>query len=179
MCIVLSSMSHHLSAHPDPLVSPGTGPAPRSSGSSSGGSTEDIPSAVPPKDLSGSVRQHIFLDYSTYMARFVLAQAGGSPERSPSHSTLGSPTPTKVSDKFGDKSSTGVGHEHKVEADRPCVQSFPVLWLVSSLLAPWFEQLSGGAESTQRWVPPQPGGWWLLSPRSSVRTGAERRAWPG
>ncbi|KAK2533615.1 testis-expressed protein 2 [Columba guinea] len=74
----------------------GTGPALRSSGSSSGGSTEDIPSADPPEDLSGSVRQHIFLDYSTYMARFVLVQAGGSPERSPSHSTLGSPTPTKL-----------------------------------------------------------------------------------
>ncbi|NXC22239.1 TEX2 protein, partial [Corythaeola cristata] len=37
----------------------------------------------------------IFLDYSTYMARFVPAQAEGSPERSPSHSTLGSPMPTK------------------------------------------------------------------------------------
>ncbi|XP_065500980.1 testis-expressed protein 2-like [Caloenas nicobarica] len=72
------------------------GPAPRSGGSSSGGSTEDIPSAVPPKELAGSVRQHIFLDYNTYMARFVPAQAGGSPERSPSHSTPGSPTPTKL-----------------------------------------------------------------------------------
>ncbi|NWR68092.1 TEX2 protein, partial [Bucorvus abyssinicus] len=71
------------------------GPAPRSSGSSSGGSTEDIPSAVPPKDLPGSVQQKIFLDYSTYMARFVPAQAGGSPDRSPSHGALGSPTPTK------------------------------------------------------------------------------------
>ncbi|NWQ83911.1 TEX2 protein, partial [Columbina picui] len=72
------------------------GPAPGSSGgSSSGGSTEDISSAVTPKDLSGSIQQHIFLDYSTYMARFVPTQAGGSPERSPSHSTLGSPTPAK------------------------------------------------------------------------------------
>ncbi|NXN75029.1 TEX2 protein, partial [Himantopus himantopus] len=71
------------------------GPAPRSSGgSSSGGSTEDIPCAIPPKDLAGSVQQ-IFLDYSTYMARFVPAQAGGSPDRSPSHGALGSPTPTK------------------------------------------------------------------------------------
>ncbi|NWY57132.1 TEX2 protein, partial [Chionis minor] len=70
------------------------GPAPQSSGSSSGGSTEDISSAVPPKDLAGSVQQ-IFLDYSTYMARFVPAQAVGSPDQSPSHGALGSPTPTK------------------------------------------------------------------------------------
>ncbi|XP_074960753.1 testis-expressed protein 2-like [Phalacrocorax aristotelis] len=74
----------------------GLGLAPRSSGSSSGGSAEDIPSAVPPKDLAGSVRQKIFLDYSTYMARFVPAQVGGSPDRSPSHGALGSPTPTKL-----------------------------------------------------------------------------------
>ncbi|NXG83382.1 TEX2 protein, partial [Stercorarius parasiticus] len=70
------------------------GPASRSSGSSSGGSAEDIPSAIPSKDPEGSVQQ-IFLDYSTYMARFVPAQAGGSPDRSPSHGALGSPTPTK------------------------------------------------------------------------------------
>ncbi|NXQ83188.1 TEX2 protein, partial [Nyctibius grandis] len=85
----------HPSCYPDLLMSPGTGPAPQSSGSSSGGSAEDIPSAVPPKDLAGSVRQKIFLDYCTYMARFVPAQVGGSPERSPSHGALGSPTPTK------------------------------------------------------------------------------------
>ncbi|NWW47663.1 TEX2 protein, partial [Pedionomus torquatus] len=72
----------------------GMGPPPRSSGSSSTGSTEDIPSAIPPKDLEGNIQQ-IFLDYSTYMARFVPAQPGGSPDRSPSHGTLGSPTPTK------------------------------------------------------------------------------------
>ncbi|KAK0686434.1 TEX2 protein, partial [Pygoscelis papua] len=71
------------------------GPAPRSSSSSSGGSAEDIPSAVPPKDLAGSVRQKIFLDYGTYMARFVPAQVGGSPDQSPSHRALGSPTPVK------------------------------------------------------------------------------------
>ncbi|KFW08354.1 Testis-expressed sequence 2 protein, partial [Eurypyga helias] len=76
-------------------VSPGVGAAPRSSGSSSGGSAEDIPSTIPPKDLAGSVGEKIFLDYSTYMARFVPAQARGSPERSPSHGALGSPTPTK------------------------------------------------------------------------------------
>ncbi|KAM6352430.1 testis-expressed protein 2-like [Alca torda] len=73
----------------------GVGPAPWSNGSSSGGSAEDIPSAIPSKDLEGSVQQ-IFLDYSAYMARFVPAQAGGSPDRSPSHGALGSPTPTKL-----------------------------------------------------------------------------------
>ncbi|NXW50470.1 TEX2 protein, partial [Nyctiprogne leucopyga] len=85
----------HLPCHPDPLVSPGMGPAPQSSGSSSGGSAEDIPSAIPPKDLAGSIRQKIFLDYNTYMARLVPARAGGSPTQSPSHAALGSPTPTK------------------------------------------------------------------------------------
>ncbi|XP_054699468.1 testis-expressed protein 2-like isoform X2 [Grus americana] len=76
----------------------GVGPALRSSGSSSGGSAEDIPSAVPLKDLAGSVRQKVFLDYSTYMARFVPAQVGGSLDRSPSHGALSSPTPTKLSE---------------------------------------------------------------------------------
>ncbi|NXU25821.1 TEX2 protein, partial [Thalassarche chlororhynchos] len=71
------------------------GPAPQSSGSSSGESAEHIPSAVPPKDLAGSIRQKIFLDYSTYMARFMPAQVGGSPDRSPSHGALGSPKPMK------------------------------------------------------------------------------------
>ncbi|KFQ99933.1 Testis-expressed sequence 2 protein, partial [Nipponia nippon] len=75
-----------------PLLHAGTDPG---SGSSSGGSAEDIPSAVPPKDLAGSVRQKIFLDYSTYMARFVPAQVGGSPDQSPSHGALGRPPPTK------------------------------------------------------------------------------------
>ncbi|XP_042654818.1 testis-expressed protein 2-like isoform X3 [Tyto alba] len=54
----------------------GVGPARQSSGSSSGESAEDIPSSVPPKDLAGSIQQKIFLDYSTYMARFVPAQLG-------------------------------------------------------------------------------------------------------
>ncbi|KFR08079.1 Testis-expressed sequence 2 protein, partial [Opisthocomus hoazin] len=67
-----------------------------SSGSSSGGSTEDIPCAVPPKELVGSVRQKIFLDYSTYMARLVPAQGVGSPDRSPSRGAPGSPTPAKL-----------------------------------------------------------------------------------
>ncbi|KFO95535.1 Testis-expressed sequence 2 protein, partial [Calypte anna] len=77
-----------------PGTAPGVGSDPQSSGSSSGGSSEDIPSAIPPKDLVGSVQQ-IFLDYSSYMARFVPAQVGGSPDQSPSHGVMGSPTPTK------------------------------------------------------------------------------------
>ncbi|NXG23980.1 TEX2 protein, partial [Grallaria varia] len=76
-------------------MSPGMGLALQSSsGSSSGGSTEDIPSTVPPRDLSGGVEE-IYLDYNTYMARFVPAQGAASPDRSPSHGALGSPTPTK------------------------------------------------------------------------------------
>ncbi|NWH57013.1 TEX2 protein, partial [Geococcyx californianus] len=70
------------------------GSAPLSSGSSSGGSTEDIPSIIPPKDLVGSIQEKIFLDYSTYMAQCMPAQAG-SPDPSPSHGALGSPVPTK------------------------------------------------------------------------------------
>ncbi|NXY62995.1 TEX2 protein, partial [Callaeas wilsoni] len=72
----------------------GHGGAQSSSGSSSGGSAEDIPSTDPSKDLSGSAEE-IYLDYSTYMARFVPAQGAPSPDRSPSHGALGSPTPTK------------------------------------------------------------------------------------
>ncbi|NXD02645.1 TEX2 protein, partial [Certhia familiaris] len=72
----------------------GMGSAPQSSGSSSGGSAEDIPSTDPAKDVLGSTEE-IYLDYSTYMARFVPAQGAPSPDRSPSHGALGSPTPTK------------------------------------------------------------------------------------
>uniref|UniRef100_A0A8B9UR48 SMP-LTD domain-containing protein n=2 Tax=Anas zonorhyncha TaxID=75864 RepID=A0A8B9UR48_9AVES len=72
--------------------------------SSSGGSTEDIPSAIRLKDLAGNVRQKIFLDYSTYMARFVPAEAGGSPEQSPPHSVLSSPTPGKLSEDAAGRS---------------------------------------------------------------------------
>ncbi|XP_032849544.2 testis-expressed protein 2-like isoform X2 [Tyto alba] len=82
----------------------GVGPARQSSGSSSGESAEDIPSSVPPKDLAGSIQQKIFLDYSTYMARFVPAQVGGSPDRSPSHGALGSPMPTKLGEDAAGRS---------------------------------------------------------------------------
>ncbi|KAG7459444.1 hypothetical protein MATL_G00210870 [Megalops atlanticus] len=50
-------------------------------GGSSRGSSEDIPSLLRLKDLAGSVREKILLDYSSYMARFV------SPPPSPSHVT--------------------------------------------------------------------------------------------
>uniref|UniRef100_A0A8C5TYR8 SMP-LTD domain-containing protein n=1 Tax=Malurus cyaneus samueli TaxID=2593467 RepID=A0A8C5TYR8_9PASS len=45
----------------------------------------------PTKELPGSVEE-IYLDYSTYMARFVPAQRAPSPDRSPSHGALSSPT---------------------------------------------------------------------------------------
>ncbi|NXN86999.1 TEX2 protein, partial [Bombycilla garrulus] len=71
------------------------GSAPQSSGSSSsGGSAEDIPSTDPAKDALGGAEE-IYLDYSTYMARFVPAQGAASPEQSPSDAAVGSPTPTK------------------------------------------------------------------------------------
>ncbi|NWJ10341.1 TEX2 protein, partial [Crypturellus undulatus] len=59
----------------------GAGLAPQSSpgAGSSAGSTEDIPSALSARELAGHVRQKILLGYSTYMARVVPAQAGGSP----------------------------------------------------------------------------------------------------
>ncbi|NXU59314.1 TEX2 protein, partial [Turnix velox] len=90
-----------------PWSLPCMGAAPRSSGSSSGGSTEDIPSIIPPKELEQSVQQ-IFLDYSTYMARFVPAQAGASLHQSPSHGVLGSPTSTKVSEDTARRSEVSM-----------------------------------------------------------------------
>ncbi|XP_061080206.1 testis-expressed protein 2-like isoform X2 [Conger conger] len=61
------------------------------SGGSSRGSSEDIPSLLRLKDLAGSVREKILLDYSAYMARFVVSEAGSAPP-SPPHSTGDSPT---------------------------------------------------------------------------------------
>uniref|UniRef100_A0A674GSA6 SMP-LTD domain-containing protein n=1 Tax=Taeniopygia guttata TaxID=59729 RepID=A0A674GSA6_TAEGU len=100
----------------------GTGWAPQSSGSSSGSSAEDIPATDPCRDVSGSTQQ-IYLDYSTYMARFVPAQGAASPEQSPSHGAPGSPTPTKVS---GTKPALGAG----LEADGPCTEPLPVCGLL-------------------------------------------------
>ncbi|NXN97241.1 TEX2 protein, partial [Rhinopomastus cyanomelas] len=95
---------HRLRCHSEPLPCAGAGPAAHSSGSSSAGSTEDIPSAVPPKDLAGRVRQKIFLDYSSYMAQFMPAQGRGSPERSPSHGALHSPTATQPGEDVAGRS---------------------------------------------------------------------------
>uniref|UniRef100_A0A8C2T156 SMP-LTD domain-containing protein n=1 Tax=Coturnix japonica TaxID=93934 RepID=A0A8C2T156_COTJA len=53
------------------------------------------------KELVGIFQQKIFLDYSTYMAQFVPAETGSSPEQSPPHSTLGSPAATKVRPETG------------------------------------------------------------------------------
>ncbi|KFP75656.1 Testis-expressed sequence 2 protein, partial [Acanthisitta chloris] len=93
-----NSRAEHVQQQGEPrwslLPAQGVGPAPQSSGSSSTGSAEDIPFAVPPKDLAGNVEE-IYLDYSTYMARFVPAQGVASPDQSPSHGALGSLTPTK------------------------------------------------------------------------------------
>ncbi|XP_068765067.1 testis-expressed protein 2-like [Struthio camelus] len=82
---------------------PGVGPALQSSPgtSSSGGSTEDIPSAVRAKDLAGNVRQKILLDYSTYMARVVPAEAGGSPACSPSQGMPDSPAAPQLGGDAG------------------------------------------------------------------------------
>ncbi|NWI35783.1 TEX2 protein, partial [Picathartes gymnocephalus] len=74
-------------------MDPGTNPL-SSGSSSSAGSAEDVPSTDSAKDVSGSTEE-IYLDYSTYMARFVPAQGAPSPEQSPSQGALGSPTPTK------------------------------------------------------------------------------------
>lgn len=77
-------------------MSPGKELAVQSGASSISGSTEDIPSAIRSKELAGIFQQKIFLDYSTYMAQFVPAETGSSPEQSPPHSVLGSPAATKV-----------------------------------------------------------------------------------
>ncbi|KAG9334781.1 hypothetical protein JZ751_006530 [Albula glossodonta] len=60
-------------------------------GGSSRGSTEDLPSLLRLRDLAGSMREKILLDYNTYMSRFTSSESG-SPVPSPSHSTEGSPT---------------------------------------------------------------------------------------
>ncbi|NWS40744.1 TEX2 protein, partial [Probosciger aterrimus] len=96
-----SHMNHSQDVTSHVPMSPGMGPAPQSSGSSSGGSSEDIPSALPPKELAGSIQQEIFLDYSTYMARFMPAQVGGSPEQSPSPGALSSPTKVSGTQAIG------------------------------------------------------------------------------
>ncbi|KAJ8413671.1 hypothetical protein AAFF_G00081780 [Aldrovandia affinis] len=64
------------------------------SGGSSRGSTEDIPSLLRLRDLAGSMREKILLDYNTYMARFISSESR-SPLPSPCASAEGSPTARK------------------------------------------------------------------------------------
>lgn len=88
---------------------PGFGPNQLSSPSGKGicsngnswGSTEDVPSLFRPKDLAGTLREKILLDYSTYMSRLVQPETGTSPLQSPCHSAMGSPTPQQVSGANG------------------------------------------------------------------------------
>ncbi|XP_015215625.2 testis-expressed protein 2 [Lepisosteus oculatus] len=61
------------------------------SGGSSRGSTEDISSLFRLRDLAGSVREKILLDYSTYMARFIMPEST-SALPSPCNSAASSPT---------------------------------------------------------------------------------------
>ncbi|XP_067390202.1 testis-expressed protein 2-like [Emydura macquarii macquarii] len=83
-----------------PLSSP-SGKSVSSNGSSRG-SAEDLPSPFRPKDLAGTVRQKILLDYSTYMSRLVPPETGPSPLQSPCHSAMSSPTPPQfLSDMNG------------------------------------------------------------------------------
>ncbi|KAL6477016.1 hypothetical protein MHYP_G00155150 [Metynnis hypsauchen] len=60
---------------------------------SSRGSTDDLASMLGLRELAGSVREKILLDYSSYMARFVMSESC-SLTPSPSHSEPGSPTDT-------------------------------------------------------------------------------------
>ncbi|XP_061088032.1 testis-expressed protein 2 [Conger conger] len=64
------------------------------SGTSSRGSTEDIPSILRLRDLAGSVREKILLDYNTYMSRFISSESG-SPLPSPCQAAEDSPTAQK------------------------------------------------------------------------------------
>uniref|UniRef100_A0AAR2IMH2 SMP-LTD domain-containing protein n=1 Tax=Pygocentrus nattereri TaxID=42514 RepID=A0AAR2IMH2_PYGNA len=60
---------------------------------SSRGSTDDLASMLGLRELAGSVREKILLDYSSYMAHFVMSESC-SLTPSPSHSEPGSPTDT-------------------------------------------------------------------------------------
>lgn len=62
--------------------------------SSSKGSVEEIMSQPKQKELVGSVRQKMLLDYSVYMSRCV-PQENRSPQRSPVQSVESSPTAGK------------------------------------------------------------------------------------
>ncbi|KAI4888886.1 hypothetical protein NFI96_000990 [Prochilodus magdalenae] len=72
---------------------------------SSRGSTDDLASMLGLRELAGSVREKILLDYSSYMARFVMSESC-SLTPSPSHSEPGSPTDTHrlSTDRVADQS---------------------------------------------------------------------------
>ncbi|XP_030064278.1 testis-expressed protein 2 [Microcaecilia unicolor] len=77
--------------------------------SSSKGSIEEILPQSKQKDLTGSIRQKMLLDYSVYMAKFVRLEER-SPTVSPVHSTDSSPTATKK------LPSNGTSEEEEQEA---------------------------------------------------------------
>ncbi|XP_019350069.2 testis-expressed protein 2 [Alligator mississippiensis] len=79
---------------PEQLSSP-SGKGVGSNGSSQS-STEDIPSLLKPKDVVGTIRQKLLLDYGAYMSRLVQPDVAPSPLPSPCASSAGSPTPRKV-----------------------------------------------------------------------------------
>lgn len=61
---------------------------------SSQGSTDDLTSMLGLRELAGSVREKILLDYNSYMAHFITPQSC-SLTPSPCHSEPGSPVDTK------------------------------------------------------------------------------------
>nr|XP_009664329.1 PREDICTED: uncharacterized protein LOC104138437 [Struthio camelus australis] len=131
------------------------GPALQSSPgtSSSGGSTEDIPSAVRAKDLAGNVQQKILLDYSTYMARVVPAEAGGSPARSPSQGTPDSPAAPQLFTRDSHprwvllRGGRRVPKSALREGGRTGPRAAPVLALLLSCRFPRFSHVSGNSTS--------------------------------
>lgn len=65
-----------------------------SAGSSSRGSTDDLAPMLGLRELAGSVREKILLDYNSYMAHFIMPESC-SLTPSPCHSEPGSPVDTK------------------------------------------------------------------------------------
>uniref|UniRef100_A0ABM5F170 Testis-expressed protein 2-like n=1 Tax=Pogona vitticeps TaxID=103695 RepID=A0ABM5F170_9SAUR len=78
---------------------------------SSRGSTEDLPSAVKPKDLIVNVREELLLGYDKYMSQLVPPANGSSPLESPN--ATGSSTPQKFP---GEADITGEPHTAWVNA---------------------------------------------------------------
>lgn len=65
-----------------------------SAGGSSQGSNDDLASMLGLRELAGSVREKILLDYNSYMAHFIKPESC-SLTPSPCHSEPGSPIDTK------------------------------------------------------------------------------------